>query len=53
MQFITVIIIRHANDINDSIELKLKFNGIEIDEPEIATKKSLYKRINNNNNNAK
>lgn len=28
MQFITVIIIRHANDINDSIELKLKFNGI-------------------------
>lgn len=48
MQFITVIIIRHANDINDSIELKLKFNGIEIDEPEIATKKikSLYKRIN-------
>lgn len=37
MQFITVIIIRHANDINDRIELKLKFNGIEIDEPEIAT----------------
>lgn len=28
MQFITVIIIWHANDINDSIELKLKFNGI-------------------------
>lgn len=42
MQFITVIIIRHANDINDSIELKLKFNGIEIDEPEIATKKKTY-----------
>lgn len=57
MQFITVIIIRHANDINDSIELKLKFNGIEIDEPEIATKNKIiiqtYKRINNNNNNAK
>lgn len=28
MQFITVIIIRHANDINDSNELKLKFNAI-------------------------